>query len=251
MSHELRTPLHAIIGFSELIRDRTDASISANCAAWGEEILNSGRHLLSVINDVLDLSRIEADRYDVSDDKVDLAVIARACRGALRLQAAANQVCIDCDDADAAVLADRRAIKQIVLNLLSNAVKFTPAGGRVSIRTEQATGGSIALAVADTGIGIDPVVLASLCEPFTQADASISRTYGGTGLGLAISRKLAVLHGGVLTIESAVDQGTTVRVTFPAVRVLAYPRHRAVAAGRAARDTEQAGVVALPPFSDR
>jgi signal transduction histidine kinase len=251
MGHELRTPLHAIIGFSELIHDRTDGPIGANYVAWANEILNGGRHLLSVINDVLDLSRIEADRYDVSDDKVDLAVIARACRGALRLQAAANQVHIDCDAADAMVLADRRAIKQIVLSLLSNAVKFTPAGGVISIRTEQAAGAEIALAVADTGIGIDPLALASLCEPFTQVDASISRTYGGTGLGLAISRKLAVLHGGVLTIESALGHGTTVRVTFPAERVLAYPRHHVVAPVHAALDTEQFGVVGLRPFSDR
>jgi signal transduction histidine kinase len=187
---------------------------------------------------VLDLSRIEADRYDVSDDKVDLAVLARACRGALRLQAAANQVRVDCDAADGTVLADRRAIKQIVLNLLSNAVKFTPAGGVISIYTEQAAGGRIALAVTDTGIGIDPVALASLCEPFTQADTSISRTYGGTGLGLAISRKLAVLHDGVLTIESALGHGTTVRVIFPDVRVLAYPRHHVVAAVRTTQGSE-------------
>jgi signal transduction histidine kinase len=251
MSHELRTPLHAIIGFSELIRDRTDGSISAKYVAWAGEILDGGRHLLSVINDVLDLSRIEADRYDVSDDKVDLAVIARACRGTFRLQAEANEVRIDCDEVDAAVLADRRAIKQIVLHLLSNAMKFTSAGGRVTIRAEQFADGGIALAVADTGVGIDPVVLALLCQPFTQADSSISRTYSGTGLGLAISRKLAVLHGGVLTIESAVGRGTTVRVTFPAVRVLANPRHRVVATVRAALDAEQIGVVALPPFSDR
>jgi two-component system cell cycle sensor histidine kinase PleC len=104
---------------------------------------------------------------------------------------------------------------------LTNAVKFTPPGGAVSIRTEPASGGGIALVVADTGIGIEPSALASLCEPFIQADTSISRTYGGTGLGLAISRKLAALHGGVLTIESAPGRGTTVRVTFPAERVIA------------------------------
>jgi signal transduction histidine kinase len=235
MSHELRTPLHAIIGFSELIRDRTDGPINANYLAWAGEILSSGRHLLSVINDLLDLSRIEADRYDVSDDRVDLAVISRACRGALRVQAAANQVRIDCDAVDATVLADRRAIKQIVLNLLSNALKFTPAGGVISLRTERAAGGDVALAVADTGVGIEPLVLASLCEPFTQADASMSRMYSGTGLGLAISRKLAVLHGGVLTIESTPGEGTTVLVTFPEVRVLVQPRRGAGPARAAVR----------------
>jgi signal transduction histidine kinase len=107
---------------------------------------------------------------------------------------------------------------------MSNAVKFTPPGGIVSVRIEQAASGDMALVVADTGVGIDKAALASLCAPFTQADASISRKYGGTGLGLAISRKLAVLHGGALTIESTLGRGTTVRVAFPAARVLTSPR---------------------------
>ena len=229
MSHELRTPLHAIIGFSELIRTQTDGRIGENYVAWAEDILTSGRHLLDLINGVLDLSRIEAGRYDVADDSVDLAIVARACRGMLRLQAEANEVHVECAIADAVVRADRRAVKQIVLNLLTNAVKFTPSGGTVSIRAEQAENGEIALVVADTGIGIEPAALASLCEPFTQADASISRKYGGTGLGLAICRKLAALHEATLTIDSAPGQGTTVRVTFPASRVITEPWHVGIA----------------------
>jgi signal transduction histidine kinase len=191
--------------------------------AWADDILGGGRHLLEVINDVLELSRIEAGRYEISDDKVDLSAIACACSAMLRLQAEANQVSIDCTLAETgvALTADRRAVKQIMLNLLTNAVKFTPPGGSVSIRTEPASGGGIALVVADTGIGIEPSALESLCELFIQADTSISRTYGGTGLGLTISRKLAALHGGVLTIESAPGRGTNVRVTFPAERVIA------------------------------
>jgi signal transduction histidine kinase len=223
MSHELRTPLHAIIGFSELIRDRAGGPIGEVYREWAGEILDSGRHLLDLINDVLDLSRIDTDRYEISDGNVDLEVVARACRGLLRQQAEANQVRIDCEIADAVVLADRRAVKQITLNLLANAVKFTPAGGIVTIRTETATDGELALVVADTGVGIDPAVLVSLGEPFTQVDASLRRKHGGTGLGLTISRKLAVLHGGALTIESALGQGTTVRVYFPAARVLRRP----------------------------
>ena len=108
-----------------------------------------------------------------------------------------------------------------MLNLLANAVKFTPADGVVTIRIEHAANGDLVLVVSDTGIGIDPVALTSLCEPFVQADASIARRYGGTGLGLAISRKLVAMHGGALTIESAVGQGTTVRARFPASRVVA------------------------------
>ena len=118
------------------------------------------------------------------------------------------------------LIADGRAVRQIVLNLLTNAVKFTPSGGTVAIRGGRAANGDVMLAVVDTGIGIASSALASLGQPFTQADASISRTYGGTGLGLSISRKLAALHGGELTIESHPGLGTTVRVIFPAVRVL-------------------------------
>jgi signal transduction histidine kinase len=223
MSHELRTPLHAIIGFSELIRDRTGGPIVDVYREWAGEIHNSGRQLLELINDVLDLSRIDTDRYEMSESNVDLQAIARACRGLLRQQAEANQVRVDCEIADAVVLADRRAVKQITLNLLANAVKFTPAGGIVTICTEYAGNGDLALVVADTGIGIDPAVLPSLGEPFTQVDSSLRRKYGGTGLGLTISRKLAVMHCGTLTIESELGQGTTVRVYFPAERVLGRP----------------------------
>ena len=226
MSHELRTPLHAIIGFSELIRDRSGGPIGEVYREWAGEILDSGRHLLELINDVLDLSRIDTDRYEISDDNVDLEIVARACRGLLRKQAEANQVQVDCEIADAIVLADRRAVKQITLNLLANAVKFTRAGGIVTIRTECAGNGELALVVTDSGIGIDPAVLGTLGEPFTQVDSSLRRKYGGTGLGLTISRKLAGMHGGTLTIESELGQGTTVRVYFPAARVLRTPLPR-------------------------
>jgi PAS domain S-box-containing protein len=227
MSHELRTPLHAIIGFSELIHVQAGSPIGENYVAWAGDILSAGRHLLDVINDVLELSRIEAGRYDLLDESVDLASVAGDCAGMVRLQAESNRVRIDCAIEETVIRADCKAIKQIVLNLLSNAVKFTPAGGTVSIRAEQAGNGEIALAVADTGIGIDPAKLALLCEPFIQADASTNRKYGGTGLGLAISRKLMILHDGTLTIESAPGLGTTVRITFPAARVIASPQHAA------------------------
>lgn len=223
MTHELRTPLHAIIGFSELIRDCAGGPIGEVYREWAGEIRSGGRHLLGMINDVLDLSRIDTDSYEICDDKVDLEVVIRACRGLVRQQAEANQVRVDCESADAVVLADRRAVKKITLNLLANAVKFTPAGGVVTIGAEAAANGDVSLVVSDTGIGIDPAALASPGEPFAQVDGSLRRKYGGTGLGLAISRKLAVMHGGALTIESEVGQGTTVRVRFPAARVLRTP----------------------------
>ncbi|HEX3992217.1 MAG TPA: ATP-binding protein, partial [Acetobacteraceae bacterium] len=199
---------------------RTGGQISELYREWAGEIHDSGRNLLDLINDVLDLSRIDTDQYEISDDNVDLEVVARACRGLVRQQAEANQVRVECEITGTIVFADRRAVKQITLNLLTNAVKFTPAGGTVTIRAECAANRDLALVVADTGIGIDPAALALLGNPFTQADSSPRRKYGGTGLGLAISRKLAAMHGGSLTIESVLGQGTTVRVNFPAERVL-------------------------------
>jgi len=247
MSHELRIPLHAIIGFSELIRDRAGGPIAEVYRDWAGEILDSGRHLLELINDVLDLSRIDTDCYELSDSEIDLAVVARACRGLVRKQAEANQVRVDCDMAKAMVLADRRAVKQITLNLLANAVKFTPAGGCVTVRTEHVAGGDLALVVADTGIGIDPAALASLGEPFTQVDTSLRRKFGGTGLGLTISRKLAVMHGGALTIESEPGCGTTIRVYFPAARVLPTPLPRLpVETAAAASDCVRVAVQTMP-----
>ena len=223
MSHELRTPLNAIIGFSELMQKQRSARPGDAYVEWAGDIMASGRHLLDVINDVLELARIEAGRYMLAQDRVDLGSAVRACMAMVRLQAEAKHVALECGIAEREVIlrADARAVRQIVLNLLTNAVKFTPSGGAVSIRGGRAANGDVMVVVADTGIGIESSALASLGQPFTQADASISRTHGGTGLGLSISRKLAALHGGELTIESHPGRGTTVRVIFPSVRVLA------------------------------
>jgi PAS domain S-box-containing protein len=231
MSHELRTPLNAIIGFSELLCDRKLSRLAGNEAEWADAILTSGRHLLDIINDVLELSRIEAGHYDLADEKVNLGAVAGACLVMIRLPADEKQIRVDCafDQMDAELRADSRAVKQVMLNILTNAVKFTQAGGTVSIGAERTSAGDLVFIVADTGIGIDPSVLASIGEPFIQGDASISRRYGGTGLGLAISRKLMSLHGGALTIESAVGHGTTVRATFPAGRVMARQERAASA----------------------
>lgn len=233
MSHELRTPLNAIIGFAELILLRRTGPITDDHVEWASDILASGRHLLDLINDVLELSRIEAGRYDLADDSVDLGMVSRSCIAMIRSLADKSQVRIECSiPTGAAVLrADQRAIKQVVLNLLTNAVKFTPAGGVVSVRIERGMDGAIALVVTDTGIGIDPEALPKLGKPFVQADASTSRRYGGSGLGLAISSRLVALHGGTLTISSVLGQGTSVRVTLPEARLMPAPgRVDAVAA---------------------
>jgi signal transduction histidine kinase len=183
---------------------------------------------LDVINDVLDLVTIDAGRLELADDRVDLAVVARACRGMVRAQAESNQVRVDCTGSDAVVRADRRATKQIMINLVTNAVKFTPPRGVVTIRAESTAAGGIAIVVADTGIGLDAAALDSLCQPFTQADSSKSRKYGGAGLGLAIVRKLAAMHEGDFRIESELGKGTTASVAFPASRVIVRPKHVAV-----------------------
>ena len=217
MSHELRTPLNAIIGFSDLISDRTPI---AKAIEYAGEIYTAGHHLLDMINDVLDLSKIEAGRYELAEDKVDLARVVRSCVGMMKPKAHEGDVRIENNVGPTHIVlrADSRAIKQIVLNLMSNAVKFTPGGGVVSLSVERSDE-HIALIIADTGIGIDPAVRPSLCQPFKQADASIGRRFGGSGLGLAICQRLLALHGGSLQIDSVPGHGTTVRVLLPAERI--------------------------------
>lgn len=225
MTHELRTPLNAIIGFAELIRDQPFGAVGAHYAEYAREIHASGHHLLAVINDVLDMSKIEAGRYELSDEIIDLrGKVASVC-ATLAPRAAECQVRLQRDASvdGAAVRADRRAVRQVLLNVLSNAVKFTPAGGNITVRAELAADGTLALVVTDTGIGIDPAALRALFEPFQQADSSITRRFGGTGLGLAISRRLMTLHGGALELDSTPGKGTTVRVIFPRERVVAVP----------------------------
>jgi signal transduction histidine kinase len=221
MSHELRTPLNAVIGFSELIRDQQFGRIGANYVDYASEINTAGHHLLEMINDVLDLSKIEAGRYELAEETVELCMVVRGCIAMLQPRASEGRVRIDnrVKGMRIALRGDGRALKQIVLNLLSNAVKFTPSGGVVALRMEN-TDAAMALVVSDTGIGIDAPALRSLGQPFQQADSSIGRRFGGSGLGLAISRKLLALHGGALTIDSMPGHGTTVRAFIPRERIV-------------------------------
>jgi signal transduction histidine kinase len=229
MTHELRTPLNAIIGFSELIRDQPPGETSTRHVEYAKEINAGGYHLLGVINDVLDMSRIEAGRYDLSDRPVNLTDLLRSSCAMLMPRAEESQVHLVCADepggvsSGTMVLADQRAVRQVVLNVLANAVKFTQAGGTVEAHTELLDNGGVAAVVTDTGIGIDAEALQNLFEPFQQADSSITRRFGGSGLGLSISRRLMGLHDGMLTVDSAPGRGTTVRIIFPRVRVLATP----------------------------
>jgi signal transduction histidine kinase len=222
MSHELRTPLNAIIGFSELIRDQTDGPVGATYISYAEDINAGGRHLLHLVNDFLDMSKIEAGRYDLVEEPVNLRTLLRVCQRIMAPQAQAGKerIIYESDLADVTLQVDRRAVRQVLLNLLHNAVKFSPGGGDVVVQTEQTPDGGVAVLVSDNGIGIDPTAMQFLFEPFRQAEASTTRRFGGTGLGLAISRRLMVLHGGTLEIASRHGAGTTARAIFPAARVV-------------------------------
>ena len=222
MSHELRTPLNAIIGFSEIISRETFGPVPSKYAEYATSIHDAGRHLLSTINDILDISKIEAARLDLRDEPVDLRSVARACTDLVRGKAGDASVTVEIDVPDGlAVLGDEIRLKQIVLNLLSNAVKFSPAGSRVRLSAgiEQPSG-EVAIAVADTGIGMDVAEIRVALEPFGQVDSSLARRYEGTGLGLPLAARLTELHGGHLEIESRKGYGTTVRVILPAKRAL-------------------------------
>ena len=222
MSHELRTPLNAIIGFSEIVAGELFGPIgSARYVEYARDIHASGIHLLSIISDILDLSKIEAGRRELSEGVVDLYEAAESCLRLVRGRA---------DDGGIKLLnavtrpitplyADERAVKQILLNLLSNAVKFTPEGGRVTVRTELHADGALVVLVEDTGIGIAQENIPRALAPFSQVDSSLSRRYEGTGLGLPLVKSLVELHGGRLELTSEVGRGTTAAVVFPADRV--------------------------------
>jgi signal transduction histidine kinase len=222
VSHELRTPLNAIIGFSEVILRETFGPLgSEKYRDYISDIHDSGQHLLRVINDILDLSKIEAGKMELAEECFDLQgtidgilrmSVARATAGGVEID-------VDLPDPSPWLKADERLIKQILINLVSNAVKFTPSGGRVTVRVERTEDAGIALIVADTGIGIPPDDLPNLCNPFWQIDRGLNRKFEGTGLGLSLSRRMAELHGGQLEITSEVSVGTTVTVRLPPQRV--------------------------------
>ncbi len=221
MSHELRTPLNAIIGFSELML----AAGSGIAGEKYEEYLNlihgSGRHLLDIINDVLDLAKVEAGKMSLSEESVDLGQITASCLRLVSSNTEDERIDLRSEIPDnlPPLKGDRRKIKQILINLLSNAVKFTPVGGQIRVTARINENGELALAVSDTGEGIPPESLNEVLSPFRQADSGLNRRFDGIGLGLPLSKAMAELHGGTLELESEVGAGTTVTVTFPAERL--------------------------------
>jgi PAS domain S-box-containing protein len=217
MSHELRTPLNAIIGFSDMMKNQLLGPIGApRYVEYAKDINASGTHLLSLINDVLDMSKIEAGRYTIHPEPVDGAEMLRSCARLVRVRASESGVALGIGVAQELPLqADARALKQVLLNLLTNAIKFTPSGGSVNLSASGERDG-VVFRVADTGVGISAEDLPRIGRRFEQVDNALTRKGEGTGLGLALSRALVELHGGTLEIESAVGEGTTVSVWLPA-----------------------------------
>jgi len=223
MSHELRTPLNAIIGFSQIaIADTGDHLPPSTYRDYARDVLDSARHLLSIINSILDYAKLEARRMALDESAVSLAAEAAAASRMLAPTAAQGGVTVELADLPALprLWGDARILRQVLLNLLSNAVKFTPAGGRVTVSGTWSPATGIALAVADTGIGIAAADIPKAVAPFTQIDSSFSRRYEGTGLGLPLAKSMVELHGGRLELRSEPGRGTTVTITLPAERVL-------------------------------
>lgn len=221
MSHELRTPLNAVIGFAEVIEGQLLGEIgNPKYRAYANDIRESGQHLLSLINDILDHAKIEAGRRELHEEWLRLADLIHGTVRLVRERAHDRGIVLDVQPADGLprVFADQRGIKQILLNLLTNAIKFTPENGRVAVRAEVDADG-LWLEVADTGIGIAEADIEKAMAPFGQADNWLTREHEGTGLGLALCKQLAELHGGTLTLDSAPGEGTCVRVTLPAERL--------------------------------
>lgn len=222
MSHELRTPLNAILGFSEIIRDQRLGTSLETYRSYAVDIFDSGQLLLQLINDILDMAKLESGRIDLEEREVDLSAVIASSQRLVERRASEGGVRITTEIAPdlPLLMGGERALKQIVLNLLSNAVKFTPSDGEAKITARVNLQGGIDLVVRDSGIGIPEGALVRLFEPFYQVDAKVSRRFGGTGLGLAITKKLVEAHGGQIAVASAPDQGTTVTVSFPARRSL-------------------------------
>jgi PAS domain S-box-containing protein len=220
LSHELRTPLNAIMVFSEMIRDADNGPLDASYREYGGDINESGRHLQNIINDILDISKIEGGRLELRDEIVSIGEIAEACRRivAAMAEVAGVSLSIDVPGSLPLIRSDRIRFQQILLNLMSNAVKFTPKGGRVSLSASIAADGAV-ITVEDTGIGMKAEDIPIALEPFRQIDGALSRRFDGTGLGLPLAKALVELHGGRLEIQSAPAAGTMVRILLPLERM--------------------------------
>ncbi len=215
MSHELRTPLNAIIGYSEMLQEEMEDFGADELTPDLEKIHGAGKHLLSLINDILDLSKVEAGRMDLYLESFDIGMLVEEVKSTIHplVEKRNNNLIVECDDSLGSMSADLTKVRQCLLNLLSNASKFTE-NGKILLRVLDKTD-EVEFSVSDTGIGMSASQQAKLFQAFTQADASTTRKYGGTGLGLAISKQFCCLMGGDITVESQLRQGSTFTITLP------------------------------------
>jgi len=222
MSHELRTPLNAIIGFSEIMRRQALGPLGNDrYAEYISDIFDSGVHLLDIVNNILDLSKVEAGRMELFEDVVSVDAVVRAAikQVAPRAEQGGIKVHVAIDNRARNVRTDEIRLRQILINLLSNAVKFTPANGEVEVSVRQTANGDIAFAVRDTGIGMSPEDIPRIMQPFLQLDDRLNRQYEGTGLGVPLALAMAKLHGGSLAYDSQPGHGTKATLTLPAERL--------------------------------
>ena len=228
MSHELRTPLNAILGFSEIIHSLSFGNDIDRYRDYAGDIHRAGSHLLSLINDILDLSKAESGKFELQPEANSVEEIAEDALRLVTERALAAGVALKTElPALPALLLDRLRFKQILLNLLSNAVKFTPRGGRVMLSGGVGPDDSVWLSLSDTGIGMAPDMIPVALEAFRQVNSSRARNVEGTGLGLPLTKALVELHGGAIRIESWLNVGTTVTMEFPAA-CRAHDRHAAL-----------------------
>ncbi|MCH8036070.1 MAG: PAS-domain containing protein [Proteobacteria bacterium] len=226
MSHELRTPLNAIIGFSEIIGTETFGPIgNVKYRDYARDIHESGQHLLDLINDILDISKVESGMEELYEENVDISVVADSVLRLVRQRAQKHGVKLELElsDESPALRVDVRKLKQILVNLLSNAIKFTKAGGTVTLKGWGRIESGYVFQVIDTGIGIAPEDIPKALSQFGQVDNALNRQHEGTGLGLPLTKSLVELHGGSMDLQSDVGVGTTVTVRFPADRIVASP----------------------------
>ena len=222
MSHELRTPLNAIIGFSDIIKEQMLGPVENDrYLEYIRDINSSASHLLSVINDILDLSKIEFGNVALSEENVDLEATIQSCLTIIGERARNGGLTIDYAPLQPmpGVWAEERRIKQILINLLSNGVKFTPTGGSIAIRLRREADDALAIAISDTGIGIRREDLEKVMAPFGQVDSGLNRKFEGTGLGLPLTKAFVEMHGGRFLLESELGAGTTASAILPAHRI--------------------------------
>ena len=223
MSHELRTPLNAIIGFSEIIKDQLFGPVGQpQYVEYSKDIYDSGQLLLSLINDILDMSKIEAGKRALAEATIDVSNIVQSVVRLVASRAKMSKVRLDVHVPKdmPALYCEERAIKQVLTNLLTNAIKFTSEGGSVILSAEVDYLHRISIKVQDTGIGIAPQDIAVALTPFGQIESALSRKHQGTGLGLPLTKALVELHGGTLELQSQLNVGTTVTITFPITRCI-------------------------------